>query len=239
MPRIILAMIMLVWLWGISSQHQLSSPASPPMRDDAPVVYLPIILHQNPIKVVVTQFNDNPFGYPFYDAIGYLENTGGMSFEVTLVADVTVSPFPYPGWTPTPPSMKTVLFKPALDVTVPGQRNPFSLQAYCYKGCETITAIRVAQVIPLSSDRGTYLPLTIADWLYKDGALSGTVRNDSSQALDNARVVATELVKCEWKEAVLITVNLQPGQGTTFTIDPYSSDCAGDQLLIVGQGHAP
>jgi len=137
MSRKMLAVILFVFLLGSLSQPPLSLPASLPIRDDAPVVYLPIILHSKPIKVVVTQFNDNPGGYPFYDVIGYVENADNMSFELTLVADVTVEPFPYPGWTPTPPYTKTVLFKPALDVTVPGQRNPFSLQAYCYKGAKS------------------------------------------------------------------------------------------------------
>jgi hypothetical protein len=236
------AIILFVCLLRSSSQLPLALPASLPMRDAGRVIYLPILLRSNPINVVVTYLNGYPQGMYYY-ALGYVENADSVSFEVTLVADVTVYPFPA-GGTPTPPTTTTVLFKPALDVTVPGQRNPFSLLTWCYKGCYVTTGVRVAQVIPLGSDRGTYLPLTVADWLYKDGALTGVVRNDSSQALDNARVVATGLVNpefanCAWKEAALETVNLQPGQETTFTIDPYSYYCTGDQLLIVGQGHAP
>ena len=234
MSRYMFAIILIVFLLGRSSPLPLALPAFLPTVEDEQV-HLPIIFQQYAIEVVVTTFNDSPYSY-FYDALGYVENAAGESFEVTLEADVTV--YPYSIDTPEPPYTKTVQFQPALDVSLPGQRNPFNLEAMCYKACEVITDIHLDQAIAWNNDLGAYLPLTIVDWTHNGEVLSGTVRNDSSQELVNARVVVTELVKCDWKEAVLETESLQPGEETMFTLDPYYSTCISDQMLIVGQGQA-
>jgi hypothetical protein len=168
----------------------------------------------------------------YYDALGYIVNPVNQPYTVTLEANIFVVPYPGPS-TPAPPYSYTVQFKPALEAALPGQINPFSLQAMCYKTCGTITSIYIKKSEPIAA--GNYYPLTILQWDYENPVLSGISRNDSSQTLYNTRIVVANLDQCPWKEATLNDVTLTQGQQTEFTV-AYSSDCINEHLIIVGQG---
>lgn len=137
-------------------------------------------------------------------------------------------------------SSYTDLIAPALDATLPDQKNPFN---YCVLSTHYDYSVGGVKLVSASlnppNGRVSY-PLTITSWM-KEGTgwettISGTLRNDSEYPLTGIRVVAFADV-CLVKEADLLSTILQPGEETRFII--YNCLCLENrEVEISAQGVA-
>jgi hypothetical protein len=204
---------------------------------EAHFFYLPVLLSPRPAEVVVTAKGED-IGYPtYYYVYGEVRNLmQAPLYSVSVGIEVTIYPYEPLGNSPALPYTEIVQVTPALTATLPGQSNPFAYGLLLGKASATIGEAHLGSWKFNSENGEGYAPLTVIDWFYQGGSVSGMVRNDASLALHNNRVVVASPDKCAWQEANLDSATLQPGEETSFHLSPYSAACASGDLVIVGQG---
>jgi hypothetical protein len=200
------------------------------------VVYFPIV--QKPSEpdlanVVVTK-RGSSIGYPSYEWVyGYLESLlPTQNLSITVEVDVTWYPYCDPV-DPEPvcdPYTVTEVIPTAFDVTVPGQNNPFEYTLILGKAYAIPGEVRLLSVVPASQN---FQPVNTVSWIRDAGVVEGIVRNGTIYTLDDIRVVIGS-DSCAWRETMLDTTLLLPGQETSFSREyPY---CENEELYVVGQG---
>lgn len=231
MWRSLFAAILL--LTSLEASATLTSLLPQAYPSDDFVLYLPLVAASPVAQAVVTARGERT-GYPTeYYVYGYVRSLVSEPLQ-SILLDIDITIFPYDD--PPPPSyITTVQVTPALTATLPGQINPFAYSLLLGKASASIGDVRVAQAYRIPAGGDLYEPLAILDWEYANQVLSGTARNDNDHPLVLGRVVVAELQRCAWREAVLDSLLIQPGQETTFRLS-YSAACLGDQLVITGQG---
>jgi hypothetical protein len=194
--------------------------------------YLPWIASP-PLAEVIETARIVVEGYPtYYYVLGYVHNLVPVPLEeVQIQIDVTITP--YSPDTPLPPDLMQMQFTPALTATLPGQDNPFTFSLYLGKASAELGDLRLLRARPAAANGPQYLPLTIVHIEVAGSDVQGVVRNDNSQAVSQARVVTAAPHSCPWRETVLGSRILAPGEQTAFN---RSSFCLDPQIYAAGQG---
>jgi hypothetical protein len=233
MWRRLFAVVLLLGALGAPSAAAL--PLQPAEEHFA---YLPVAARSPlPIAFTVTARGET-VGYPaHYHVYGYVKSLIAEQVD-TVVIEIDVTIYPYDPGNEGHATQHTeaVRISPALTATLPNQINPFSWDLYLGKASASIGEVRAVDARRTAPDGRFYRQLTIVDWATEGTNVVGTVRNDHSLALHNARVVIVEPYRCGWSEATLDNTTLQPGQETAFQLNLYTTYCFTDELAILGQG---
>jgi hypothetical protein len=207
-------------------------------------LYLPLVAMQQPeevepalVELVLTDFKQ-PDGYPFESWLyGYAHSL--VSQPVYAVAlEIGLITFPAcEAWEEEEECLEpfywTDTIEPAFPATLPGQANPFSWYDF---GGRDLTAIAHLAVVPerLKNDTDrTFSPLTILNWRSEGYTVTGRIRNDTGEDLEDVRVVVFA-DRCAWKEAAVSRRGLRPGQRADFRLERFY--CTGEDLAVVAQG---
>jgi CSLREA domain-containing protein len=198
-------------------------------------IYLPVVRKPGfHVELVVTDSGFGP-GYPaVWWVYGHLNNLVSTPvYYATIGIEETFYPYCYPD--PCDPYETTEIVYPAFPATLPGQINPFSWSVWLGKAYITVNQVRVISESLSGGEGSTYYPLTILNWWREGNAVVGSIRNDSGEALVNARVVVVS-DECAWKEAALSSTDLQPGEETDFRLDYFY--CTGEDVSVIGQANS-
>lgn len=239
MLRMIMAFCLFFLFGSQAAIEEPIQPAPPSAPSAAFSIYQPLIHKAARLEVVETARGED-IGYPtYYYVYGYVRNlTTEPLYDVTVDLEVTMYPYCDPSQDPSlcdDPYTYIEYIKPALTASLPGQLNPFSYSLLLGKASAYFGPIVGYSASPWSSGE-RQAALTSVEIQYAGTTLSGTVRNDNSQALHGNRVVAFGPGRCAWREAVLEADTLQPGGETGFHIDSYAAGCVTEDVVIAGQG---
>ena len=227
--------VLILLVGALSAPSAIALPLEPLQESH---VYLPVAAKPPlPIEFVVTARGES-IGYPtHYYVYGYVRSlVAEPVYAVKLEVDVTFYPYTPPGEPPYPPYTSAISIVPALEATLPGQINPFAYSLLLGKASASLGEVRAVAATLTPPDATEYIPLTIVGWHAENTTLVGTVRNDHSQPLHDARVVVAALGKCRWREATLDDTTLRTGQETAFQCNLYTTYCFADDMTVVGQG---
>ena len=231
MWRTVLTVILFLMFGQFTAAPADFQQTLPPTLAQDTILYLPLVNSPQPIlEAVATASGPTEYDPMHAYVYGYVNNLINEPIYAAVV-DLEVTIIPFGG----PPYTTIVHITPAFAATLPGQINPFKWTELNWK-----TSYDPGPIVDVRGSTwktGDYHPLTIVSWSLNGTNLTGIARNDSGYTLDNLRVVAAELKKCEWQLATPDVATLLPGQETGFQL-MYYSDCSGDDLVVLGQGAA-